>query len=174
MRRNAALVVGLLLVGCSATSGTSIFSPETPRSPTEKSSGFLYVPLDPLPVRGEDIFSCSAQASETFVSSDSSNRASGLVSGTLLVQTLGITGEKVASALPLPSELNQTTVQNAILSLGTIKAGLYSSDSSINARAIGFYNTTGVSDQSFLNRIISELAKEPVEWNPCGTQLTTN
>jgi hypothetical protein len=92
-----------------------------------------------------------------------------LVSGSLLVQTLGITGSKVSSALPLPSELNPTTVQNAILALGTIKSGLYSDDSVINARVIGFINTTGLTDQAFVGAVISELASSPIRWDPCKT-----
>ncbi len=34
--------------------------------------------------------------------------------GSLVVQTLGINGKQVAASLPLPSELNSTTIQNAI------------------------------------------------------------
>lgn len=49
------------------------------------------------------------------------------ISGSLVVQTLGITGNNVSKTLPIPTELNQTTIQNAILSLGAIKALLYDS-----------------------------------------------
>lgn len=40
--------------------------------------------------------------------------------GTLVVQTLGVTGKSIAAALPIQSELNRTTAQNAIVAVGSI------------------------------------------------------
>lgn len=92
----------------------------------------------------------------------------GRVTGSLVVQTLGITGRQVTASLPLPSELNSTTVQNAILSLGAIKAVLYDSDAIKTPRVTGIYNPIGVGGQGLINAIVSELAKEPIEWKrPC-------
>ena len=48
--------------------------------------------------------------------------------GTLTVQTLGIAGKGIATALPLPSKLDQTTVENGILALGTSRSMLYGAD----------------------------------------------
>src|SRR5690606_25265695 len=39
------------------------------------------------------------------------------VSGTLVVQTLGVSGENISSVIPMPSEINPTTIQNAIMAL---------------------------------------------------------
>ncbi|NNG41607.1 hypothetical protein HJP15_01400 [Pseudoalteromonas sp. NEC-BIFX-2020_002] len=92
---------------------------------------------------------------------------SGNLTGTLVVQTLGATGELVSANLPLPSELNRTTVQNSILSLGSIKALLYDDKMHITPRVIGIYNPIG-GGQSFVNGIISALASERLTWyRPC-------
>ena len=95
---------------------------------------------------------------------------SGRVAGSLVVQTLGITGEQVATILPLPSELDSTTVQNAILSLGAIKAIIYQEDSvTITPRVTGIYNPVGIGGQALVNAIVSELAREPIPWRrPCS------
>ena len=98
----------------------------------------------------------------------------GRVTGSLMVQTLGITGEQVATILPLPSELNSTTVQNAILSLGAIKAIIYKADSAIiTPRVTGIYNPIGFGGEALVNAIVSELAREPIPWRrPCEQPMS--
>jgi hypothetical protein len=95
-------------------------------------------------------------------------------SGSLVVQTLGITGPQVSTSLPLPSELNQTTVQNAILSLGSIKA-IVSSDSGndlqLTPRVTGIYLPIDNGTQELVNRIVSELARSPIPWERSCTAL---
>lgn len=87
--------------------------------------------------------------------------------GNLVVQTLGINGTQVASSLPLPSELNQTTVQNAIQSLASIKAIMYDKENTrIVARVTGIYNPLRNNDPKIINAIVSELAKRPIVWTP--------
>lgn len=117
----------------------------------------------------------------------------GSVNGTLQVQTLGITGKAVATNLPLPSELNQTTIQNAILSIGAIKAILYDNavslsdptnasgthsgitqniDISVTPRIVGIYNTAGGGEQ-VVNGVISVLASHQIIWHrPCWNAWT--
>lgn len=90
------------------------------------------------------------------------------ISGTLTVQTLGISGQQVAASLPLPSELNSTTIQNAIQSLGAIKATLYDRDTSVTPRITGIYNPLPSSDRRLISAIVSQLAFSPVEWRPCA------
>ena len=92
----------------------------------------------------------------------------GKLTGSLIVQTLGITGKSVATSLPLPSELNQTTIQNAILSLGSIKAVLYDPTTLISPRVVGIYNPIG-GGQEVVNGIISVLSSDPIPWRrPCS------
>jgi hypothetical protein len=47
------------------------------------------------------------------------------VTGSLQVQTLGISGSSITPLIPMPSELNVSTVQQAIQSLATIKSKIY-------------------------------------------------
>ncbi len=91
------------------------------------------------------------------------------LTGTLVVQTLGITGDKVRASIPMPNELNNTTVQNSIMALGAIKATLGDSAVIAQPRATGFYNPIGSSDKGLMNAIVSELSREPIVWEQeCG------
>lgn len=96
-----------------------------------------------------------------------SEAEAGKLTGTLTVQTLGITGEKVSSSLPLPSEINPTTIQNAILSLGSIKAIIHDENTYLKPRVVGVYNTIG-GGKEVINGIITALAQKPILWDrPC-------
>lgn len=91
------------------------------------------------------------------------------LSGTLTVQTLGISGKSVATALPLPSKLDQTTVENGILALGSSRAVLYGGDAASNdvirtPRVVGLYSPVG-SDPSLINAIYSELSRRMPPWS---------
>lgn len=89
----------------------------------------------------------------------------GNASGSLVVQTIGVTGKQVSVSLPMPSELNQTTVQTAILSLGSIKAIIYDEKSSIvTPRVTGIYLPVPDASEELVNRIVSELARYPIPW----------
>lgn len=96
--------------------------------------------------------------------------------GTLSVQTIGIAGESVATSLPLPSKLDQTTIENGILSIGSSRAVVYRRDaqttSSITTpRVVGLYSPIG-SDPALVNAIYSELSRKRPQWaRPCR-QLT--
>jgi hypothetical protein len=59
--------------------------------------------------------------------------------GSLAVQTLGVNGKAISSALPMQSELNATTAQNALISTASIKTLLYSDDTQIYPRIVGLY-----------------------------------
>ena len=97
------------------------------------------------------------------------------LSGTLTVQTLGVTGRSVATALPLPSKLDQTTVENGILALGSSRALIYNTsaeagDVTTSARVMGLYSPVG-SDPALINAIYSALARtRPVFPRPCKKQ----
>ncbi len=94
----------------------------------------------------------------------------GKLEGSLTVQTLGITGKSISSALPLPSEINETTIQNALVAIGSIKAQLYEGNDGvfITPRVVGIYKPFE-GDISTINKIISDLAQERVKWRrPCN------
>jgi hypothetical protein len=94
------------------------------------------------------------------------------LTGTLTVQSIGVTGESIATSLPLPSKLDQTTIENGVLSIGSTRAVLYrdgASSSSIvrTARVVGMYSPIG-SDPALVNAIYSELSRERPRWaRPC-------
>jgi hypothetical protein len=67
----------------------------------------------------------------------------GNLSGSLVVQTLGVNGKSISAALPIQSELNRTTAQNAIVSIGSIKALLYEQDTVVSPRVVGLYFPLG-------------------------------
>ena len=94
---------------------------------------------------------------------------SGRASGSLVVQTIGVTGKQVSTSLPMPSDLNQTTVQNAILALGSIKAVIYDGkNTTITPRVTGIYLPMRAGSEELVNRIVSELARDSVFWfRPC-------
>ena len=60
------------------------------------------------------------------------------LTGTLTVQTLGLSGRAISSVIPLPSELNQTTIQNALMAMATIKGLMYDKEVVITPSALGY------------------------------------
>lgn len=87
--------------------------------------------------------------------------------GSLTMQTLGIYNQQVASTFPIPSELNTSTIQNALLSLGAVKAIVYDGDTGTRPRVTGIYNPLPTSDPKLINKIYSALASAPIPWIPC-------
>lgn len=88
--------------------------------------------------------------------------------GSLIVQTLGVNGKSVAAALPIQSELNRTTAQNAIVAVGSIKALLYSDETVKSPRVVGLY-LPFPGGKPLVNALISELSKKRVPWTrPCA------
>ena len=91
------------------------------------------------------------------------------VRGTLVVQTLGVNGKSVAAALPIQSELNSTTAQNAVVAVGAIKALLYSSDTIASPRVVGFY-LPFPGGPTFVSTLVSAISNKVTQWHPqCGT-----
>ena len=93
------------------------------------------------------------------------------ITGTLTVQTLGVSGKSIATALPLPAKLDQTTIEQSILAIGTSRALLYNqSDRNLlqaRPRVVGIYSPVG-SDPKLINAIYSELSNDRVKWHrPC-------
>jgi hypothetical protein len=87
--------------------------------------------------------------------------------GSLTVQTLGVNGQAIASALPIQSELNRTTAQNAITAVASIKALLYEDGTIVQPRVVGIY-LPFPGGKALVNSIISELSSARVIWHrPC-------
>lgn len=47
------------------------------------------------------------------------------ISGTLMLEVIGIKSKDVTSVIPLPSEINQSTIQSAMQAMATIKSKIY-------------------------------------------------
>ena len=75
--------------------------------------------------------------------------------------------------MPLPNEINQNTIQNALISIGPIKATLYDTLSTIiEPRVVGFYDPIGGGTE-LANAVISFLSiKRAIWYRPC--QLVKN
>ncbi|GIU32986.1 hypothetical protein [Shewanella sp. MBTL60-007] len=87
--------------------------------------------------------------------------------GSLTVQTLGVNGQAIAAALPIQSELNRTTAQNAITSVASIKALLYEEGTIVQPRVVGIY-LPFPGGKALINSIISEISRAKVVWKrPC-------
>lgn len=89
---------------------------------------------------------------------------SNALQGGLAVQTLGINGKSVSAALPIQSELNRTTAQNSIVSVGQIKTLLYDKETVKSPRIVGIYLPFEGS-KKLVNAIISEISKsDSLNW----------
>ncbi len=83
--------------------------------------------------------------------------------GTLVVQALGISGEGVAAAIPIPSAISEASIQNALMALGTIKAKTYDSKTLITPRMLGVYNPFRGAGPDTINGFISTLLQDNQE-----------
>jgi len=83
------------------------------------------------------------------------------VSGTLVIQTLGVSGPEVSGLIPMPGDISESTIQNAILALASIKAKIYDSKTSITPRVVGVYNNLG-GGEATINGFISSLLQQPI------------
>ena len=95
------------------------------------------------------------------------------VSGTLVVQTLGITGEGISGLIPVPGRIDDSTIQNAIVALGSIKAKLYEDDTQLSPRIVALYNTIG-GGEGTINGFISNLVTTPPFHLLPGLPMQTN
>ena len=83
------------------------------------------------------------------------------LSGTLVVQTLGMSGENISTAIPIPTEISGASITNAIQALGTMKAKVYQDKTLIQPRVTGVYNNLGGGAVT-INGFISSLLQNPV------------
>lgn len=82
---------------------------------------------------------------------------SGAATGTMSVQTIGISGKSARSNLLLLDKIDTTTIQNAIQVLASIKASIESGDTIITPRIVGFHNTVAAGPQG-INLIHSRIS----------------
>jgi len=81
----------------------------------------------------------------------------GQVTGDLSFQLLGISGPEIEAAYSsIPSDINTTAIQDALVAMGTIKSKIYDTNTEIMPEIVGVENLFGV-DQATLNQYVSEL-----------------
>ena len=81
------------------------------------------------------------------------------VSGTLVFQTLGISGQNVI--VPVPSEISASSIQNALVAIGTIRSHIYDDKATISPRIVGIYDSFGSDVKAFDAYFGAVLAKPP-------------
>ncbi|WP_367256490.1 hypothetical protein [Pseudomonas sp. stari2] len=99
------------------------------------------------------------------------------LTGTLTVQAIGLPGETVASSLPLPSKLDQTTIENGVLAIGANRLNIYrykDTDMGAIPRVVGLYSPIGT-EPALINAIYSELSKKRPKWSrPCKASAVSS
>jgi hypothetical protein len=93
------------------------------------------------------------------------------LTGTMTLQSLGINGLPTTTVLTLPSKLDQTSVEQSILAIGTGRAVIYTDSEknkvTLSPRVVGLYSPVG-SDPRLINAVYSELSTIRVPWpRPC-------
>lgn len=58
------------------------------------------------------------------------------ISGTLSIEVIGIKSKEITSSIPLPSEINRTSIQQAMQALSTIKSRIYDGSTEIHPQVI--------------------------------------
>ena len=59
------------------------------------------------------------------------------ISGTMAFQTMGIESKAISDTLPIPSELSTSTIQNALQTMATVKANIYSPETNVVPQIVG-------------------------------------
>ncbi len=109
-----------------------------------------------------DIRALQGKLALTSLGSIAADAEAKTLSGTLTVQTIGVSGKAVATILPLPNKLDETTIENGILAIGSGRAGIYT-DATLTPRIVGLYSPVG-SDPLLINAIYAELSRQRPIW----------
>lgn len=93
------------------------------------------------------------------------------ITGSMTLQSIGVNGLGTTTTLVLPSKLDQTTIEQSILAIGTGRALIYSDPAEnkvrLTPRVVGLYSPVG-SDPRLINAVYSELSTIRVPWpRPC-------
>ena len=84
--------------------------------------------------------------------------------GTLSIEVIGIQSRDISALVPLPAELNQTTMQNAMQALSTIKSRIHDEDTHLHPQVIGIYPSDPTEDgQAKLIEALGIRTENPVE-----------
>lgn len=135
------------------------FSPEVSKSEHRKSNAFnvpVYVGVG-LRLKA-NVTVLKGEVHFTGLNAITTAVENGKATGSLSVQTIGVTGASPRTSLQLISKIDDTTILSAISNLSAIKASIEGKSTSISPRIVGFHNTAGL-DAHGINRIHSLLAE---------------
>lgn len=91
------------------------------------------------------------------------------VHGSLVAQTLGVAGPRMTNLVPLPGELNPTTIQAAAVAMGQMKVLLDDAATRPWPRVVGIHYPFARINPALVNAIVSALVARRIEWRPCAT-----
>lgn len=91
------------------------------------------------------------------------------VRGSLVAQTLGVSGSRVTATLPLPGELNPTTIQAATVAMGQIRMLMFDAETRPWPRVVGIHYPFARINPALTNAIVAALVQRRIEWRPCAT-----
>jgi hypothetical protein len=80
----------------------------------------------------------------------------GKLNGTLMIEVIGIKSKEVTTLLPLPSEINQSTIQSAMQALATIKSKIYDTETKLYPQVMAVKieaetSATNISDKPLID-----------------------
>lgn len=84
------------------------------------------------------------------------------VSGSLMLQTLGVSGPSISAALAIPSDISTASIQAALVSIGTIKSKIYDAETEISPRVVGTYDVFG-DDTAKFDTYFGKVLSDPPE-----------
>ena len=163
------------LQSASSTSQISFSDPVSIKTPQKPTFGPEYYRTVTIPVYvgvglrlSADVLALHGKVALSGLGAIGAAAEANKLTGTLTVQTLGVNGKSIATALPLPSKLDQTTIEAGILAIGSARAVLYNASSGTDTltttpRVVGLYSPIG-SDPLLINAIYSELSKYQPSW----------
>ena len=87
------------------------------------------------------------------------------ISGTLSIEVIGIKSREITSSIPLPSEINRTSIQQAMQALSTIKSRIYDRSTEIHPQVIAVKSCGQESgDFKAIIASLSNTAAHPPNW----------
>jgi len=89
------------------------------------------------------------------------------IRGDLVVQSMGVNGRSISDAMPIAAELDKTSVQNALISIGKMQSQLYADNVYLKPRLLGFKNPLAKNEK--INAAIEDaLSASGINWHrPC-------
>ena len=102
----------------------------------------------------------------------------GKLTGTLMIEVVGIKSKDVTTLLPLPSEINQSTIQNAMQALATIKSKIYDKDTKLYPQVMAIKNEIDTDSINKVNnsqvKSKNDIVNDIVNENKLKIQLGSN